>query len=376
MQAVKMMQAEVRQEEVSQVESDDLDQYMEPDFSPMSIAQRFRKLEELQTQRGGRPEEAEAAEGEEKIVGVENIDASADRFQKNNYELSSQTLKILRSQLLATDSPEEALDKILKVYADPALADEALDFLIETADADMLPVVRGAKERLNTLYEREVKAGRNIGEMSRQFSKEGLGSATSLRDMYRDITGTQREPLKLFEELTNKFRYNMLKPTILFLLHSLGSDLKSKGPSIPPGELKRLIDETRSLQGILGIFRFFQSRMRIIDRQFSSYHLMLPPKLDFEALSKMFIKILAERYVNPEKILQTAKFLGISEELAAQLIIYNQMREALKQIAPKYYRNLMHRDELLKAFITACENLEDKIEEEEEKEKGEEKEEK
>jgi len=379
MQSIKMIQSEAAQEEAAQVESDELDQYNEPDFSPMRIAQRFKKLEDLQTDRGGRPEEAEAPE-EVKIEKVENVDESADRFQKNNYELSSQTLKILRNRILATDTPQEALEKVfgpLGAYQDPALADEALDFLIETAvDPDVAAVVRAAKDQLNSSYQREIRAGRNIGEMARQFSKEGLGSPTSLRDMYRDITGNQREPLKLFEELTDKFRFTMLKPTILFLLHSLGNDLKSKGPSIPRPELKRLIDETRSLQGILGIFRFFQSRMRIIDRQFSSFNLLLPPRLDFESISKIFIKILAERYVNPEKILQTAKFLGISEELAAQLIIYNQMREALKQIAPRYFRNPMHRDELIKAFITACESLEDKLEEGEEKEKEEEEEKK
>jgi type III secretion protein W len=377
LQSVKMIQKEAAEEEAMQLDgSEDLDQYLDPDISPMTIAQRFRKLDELQTHRAGRPDETESAEEEEKILGVENIDASADRFQKNNYELSSQTLKILRAQIRATDTPEEALDKVLKIYSDPALADEALDFLIETADPELLPIMRAAKDRLNTLYGREVKAGRNIGEMARQFSKEGLGSPTSLRDMYRDLTGNPREPLKLFQELTDKFRYKLLKPTLLFLLHSLGSDLKSKGPSIPPGELKRLIDETRSLQGILGIFRYFQSRMSIINRQFSAYHLMLPSRLNFEELAKIFIRILAERFVNPEKILQTAKALGISEEVAAQLVIYNQMREALRQIAPKYYRNPAHRDELLKAFITACENLEDLLEEEEEEEEEKEKKEK
>jgi len=158
-----------------------------------------------------------------------------------------------------------------------------------------------------------------------------------------------------------------------FLLHSLGSDLKAKGSSIPRAELKRLIDETRSLQGILGIFRFFQSRMKLMQRQFASYGLVLPPRLDFEALARLFVKILAERYINGEKIMQTARLLGIEQEVAAQIIIYTQMRDAIRQIAPRYFRDLRHRDEQLKAYLEAVDKLEDTLEEEEEKEKEEKK---
>ena len=205
-----------------------------------------------------------------------------------------------------------------------------------------------------------------MGAQAREFAQQDLGSPTSLRDLYRDIILNQREPLKLFDELTERFRYPKLKTAITFMLHSLGSDLKSKGPSIPRGELKRLVDETRSMQGILGVFRFFQSRMKLIQRGFTSYGLMVPTRLDFESIARVFVKILAERFMNPEKILQVAKILGLAEEPAAQIVIFNQMLDALKQIAPKYFRDLRHRDELLKVFIDAIEKLEDQLEEEEE----------
>ncbi len=207
-----------------------------------------------------------------------------------------------------------------------------------------------------------------MGAQAREFAKGGLGTPTSLRELYRDLTGQAREPLKLFEELTEKFPYEKMKSAITFLLHSLGSDLKSKGPSIPRGELKRLIDETRSLQGILGVFRFFQSRMRLVARQFSSYNLLLPTRLNFEAIAKQFVKLLAERYINADKVLQSARLLGISEETAAQIIIYMQMRDAIKQISPRYYRNPQHVQELTKAILEALEKLEDLLEEEEEDE--------
>lgn len=359
--AVKRIQNQETHQLAQQVESrENLSQYLEVSvFRPLLDRQKFKELQALLKQA------PQKAVEEELILDVEPIDEAAARFEQRNYELSAQTLKILRSQISAQSTAEEILEKVLAMYSDPALADEALDFLIQTAAGQLAAEAREAKKRLNEARTREIRAGRNMGTQAREFAKEGLGSPTSLRDLYRDITGKPREPLVLFEELTQRFRYDKLKTVILFLLHSLGIDLKSKGPSIERGELTRLISETRSLQGILGVFRFFQSRMKLIQNEFSNKHLTPPPGVDFEVLAKLFVKLLAERFVNPDKILQTADPLGVRGQLMAQLIFYTQMRDALKQIAPRYYRTPRHQEELLKAFIDAIDKLEDLLEEQE-----------
>ena len=190
----------------------------------------------------------------------------------------------------------------------------------------------------------------------------------ALRENFRPEFLNRIDEIVLFHQLTEKFSYDKLRAVIHFLLHSLGSDLKSKGPSMPRVELKRLMDETRSLQGILGVFRFFQSRTALMHRLFTSFDLAFPTRLDFEALAKVFIKLLTERYVNPEKIIQSAKFLGIEEEIAAQIIVYTQMRDAIRQVAPKYFRDQRHREEQIKAYIDTLETLEDKLEEEQQEE--------
>ncbi len=359
--AVKRIQNQETHQLAQQVESqENLNQYLEVSvFRPLLDRQKFKELQALLKQA------PQKAVEEELILDVEPIDEAAARFEQRNYELSAQTLKILRSQISAQSTAEEILEKVLAMYSDPALADEALDFLIQTAAGQLAAEAREAKKRLNEARKREIRAGRNMGTQAREFAKEGLGSPTSLRDLYRDITGKPRDPLVLFEELTQRFRYDKLKTVILFLLHSLGVDLKSKGPSIERGELTRLISETRSLQGILGVFRFFQSRMKLIQNEFSNKHLTPPPGIDFEVLAKLFVKLLAERFVNPDKIFQTADPLGVRGQLMAQLIFYTQMRDALKQIAPRYYRTPRHHEELLKPFIDAIDKLEDQLEEQE-----------
>jgi len=339
------------------------------DTNLLALFRGFRTLDEIKKAQVTQ-QEAKELDTEKKIFTAKDVEDSANRYETNNYELRARSLLLLRSSITNRDSKEEALNKVLRMYPDHALADEALDFLSETSQGEVLKTVGLAKELLNQNYKREVLAGRNIATQAREFAKEGLGAPTSLRDLYRDITGTPRDPLQLFQELTEKFRYDKLATAIKFLLHSLGADLRAKGASIPRGELKRLMDETRSLQGIMGIFRFFQSRMRLMQRQFVSYNLVFPPRLNFEVLARLFARIIAERYISSDKVLQFSQALGLSEELAAQLIIFTQYRDAIRQVAPRYYRNPQHREDLQKALIEALEHLEDMIEEEAEEEKN------
>jgi len=338
------------------------------DTNLFALFRGFRTLEEIKKSQTEK-QETKKVLTEEKILTVEQIEDTANQYETNNYELRARSLLLLRSSISEKDSHEEALNKVLRMYPDHALADEALDFLIATSQGDLRKTIQLAKDLLNLNFKREVLAGRNIATQAREFSKEGLGAPTTLRDLYREITGNPRDPLQLFQELTDQFRYDKLATAIKFLLHALGADLRAKGSSISRGELKRLLDETRSLQGILGIFRFFQSRMRLMQRQFVSYNLVFPPRLNFEVLARLFAKILAERYISADKVIQFIHTIGLSEEAAAQLIIFTQYRDAIRQISPRYYRNPQHKEDLLKAIIEALENLEDTIEEEEEEEK-------
>lgn len=367
-ETIRQIQQEAATQNAKIVASEEsLGDLLEPSlFNPAILERNFR---ELGKHRERKDQKQEIQEPETpQILGLGEIEEAAQRREQNNHELNQKTLLILRSRILPTDTPEEVLEKVLATYPDPALADEALDFLLETAEPNIRPLVQAAKEQLLATREREVIAGRNMGVAARTFSKEGLGSPTSLRDLYRDITGNAREPIQLFAELTDKFAYNKLKPILLFLLHSLGADLKAKGSSIPHPELKRLIDEVRSLQGILGVFRFFQSRMPSIARQCLALGLPLDSRITFETLAKIFIRMLAERYMNTEKILQIAQAMGIEKETALQIILFTQMRDGLKQVSPRYFRTPKQQEDLQKLFLDTLEDLEEKLEEEEEEE--------
>ena len=336
-------------------------------FNPTVMARRFESLENKR-KRTMREEEAEKTEHKEETFKIERLEEITEQFSRKNPELQNRSLLLLRSLISQRDTKEEILRKVLEMYPDYSLADEALDFLLMTTEGALADEVRAAKEELNQLHGREVKAGKNIAEQAREFSKQGLGTPTGLRNLYREVTGNPRDANTLFEELTSKFNFEKMKTVIDFLLHSMGKDLKSKGPSIDRGELHRLLSESRKLQGILGIFRFFQSRMNLIMSAFGRQGIQLPIKMTFEMLAKQFMRAVQERYPSADKILQLAAQLGISAELLAQVIIFTQMRDGMRQIAPRLFKSDQHRQDLLNAFIDAIEELDERLEEENENE--------
>lgn len=338
-------------------------------FNPLAMKKKFETLNKKaekppEGQKTLKSEEEKAADAGESSA-VEEI---AEDYYQRNPELQKKTLTNLQQEMKPDDSHEQILEKLQKTYADKALADEAIDFLIETAETkeELKQKYIQAKETFNAQYGREIQAGRNIGAQARAFSEKGLGSPTALRDLYREITGNPRSPHKLFEELVEKFKFSDMKNIIDFILHSLGTDMKAKGPSISKGELQRLFGEARNMQAILGVFRFFFGRMKMIKRQFDRFDLSMPSRINFEALARLLMKLIEERYPTPDKILKQSFTLGIAEELAAQVIIYTQYRDAMRHISPKLFKSERHRQEVLMALMETLSDLEDELNEEDE----------
>ncbi|PJD97634.1 MAG: hypothetical protein CK425_03130 [Parachlamydia sp.] len=337
-----------------------------------SPAKTEKKTKTLAEQKGRVNKAGKSGEKSERLLPIQIIKDAAQQFQSRNPELKAQMLVLLREQIKPEDSKEEILRKILDFYPDVSLADEALEFLLETTEGELHQRIQEIKEQFNQENSREIAAGRNISAQARQASEAGLGEPTTLRDMYRDITGTPRDSTTLFQELSQRYPFKELKKVVSFLLHSLGADMKSKGPSIARGQLHRLITETRSLQSILGVYRFFNGRMNLMHTLFDKEGLDFPEQLTFEMMAKQFMSLAAERYPSAEKVLQRAVKLGIEDWILAKIIAFSQFRDAIREVAVhQIYKSIQHRDELLMAIIEALEDLEDELEDQEEKEEQE-----
>jgi type III secretion protein W len=333
-------------------------------FSRSVIHKNFDSLLN-RTNKKGEAKESKETEAKEKVIlevnAAENI---AEEFEEKNPELQAKTLLALRSNLSSKDSLNQLLQKVRDAYPDCSLADEALDFLIKTSDPELAKKLIEVKKQFNETHGKEITAGKNIAAQAREFSKADIGSPTALRDLYRDITQNPRPTAALFEELTESYAFDKLKTVLGFLFHSIGSDLKSKGPSIAKGELFNLLKEAKDLQALLSVYRFFRSRMQLITSSYEREGLLLPPRVTFESLSKLFVKFLLERYPSGDKVYQIGMQLGIEDEYIAEAIIFLQMRDAVRYVSPRLFKSEQHRQDILAVLIDTLKEIEDKEEEE------------
>lgn len=333
------------------------------------VRPKTEKTEKKIETRSEKVKQLQEALKEKRLLPIEQMKDEASKYEQKNPELKSQVLVLLREKIKPGDTEEEILQKLEEFYADPSLADEALEYLLDTTEGELHQTVQKAKDMLNENKGREITAGRNISEQARAAAEKGLGTPTSMRDMYRDMTGNPRDAQTLFGELSQKYAFKELTKVANFLFHSLGADMKSKGPSIPPGELSNLIAEVRTLQAIMGVYRFFKGRMDLMGKLFESGGLELPGGLTFEAMAKAFMNLAAERYPTADKVKSQARTLDIEDWILAKIIAFSQFRDSVRELAmSQIYRNLQHRDELFLAIIEALEDLEEELEEQEEEE--------
>jgi type III secretion protein W len=82
-----------------------------------------------------------------------------------------------------------------------------------------------------------------------------------------------------------------------------------KDSHIPKGEMSRIIDETKTLQAILQIYRHFKRNTSLAQNLFEMKGDALPPYINFETLSSTFVKLVEERYPSAEKALQIVSTL-------------------------------------------------------------------
>ena len=332
-QANQRLNAAQSYEIIQEAQADDFLTWSES-LNPVAVA--IRRFDTLESRLRRKPQEgAEKTKTETEDPGIaplEMLDQIAKQFEEKNPELHRQNLQLLRARIKPEDSVEDILKKLTESYPDHYLANEALDFLQATSTGELAEKIKNCKEKFNQIYQKEIRAGQNISGYTLNFSKQGLNSPTKLRE-----------------------------------------DMKSKGPSIERAELQRLLTETRSLQAILGVYRYFQSRMHLIGSSFARSGMIPSTRITFELLAKLFVKFLMERYPSADKILQLGMQMGLEDQLIAELIIFTQMRDAVRHVAPRLFKNESHRQEVLKVFMETLEELEEQLDEEDDDEEKEEK---
>ena len=146
MEAGQETQAELRAERQDSLKAFVADQkdLVNPFASRLQTTQKSIKASKSRVQKM-----LQTGEKAARLLPIELIKDMAGQFQQRNSELRSNVLVLLREYIKPDDSAEDILKKVLEFYPDVSLADEALEFLLETTDGDLRERVLEAKEQLN-----------------------------------------------------------------------------------------------------------------------------------------------------------------------------------------------------------------------------------
>ncbi|MBS0624246.1 MAG: hypothetical protein JSS62_06470 [Verrucomicrobia bacterium] len=339
------------------------------DFNSMAAARAQKRYERFRSLDARVPKE----EKEHQKIDVERIESTgsqkddsdlAEQFSRRNYELPANRLRDLKNSIPEHFQEQDILHTVTKAFPDPTLADEALEYLEQATTGELKDKISRARQMLNEEKLREITGGRNIDAVAKDYAARGFGASPSdLRDLYRDITGTERDHNALFFLLCQKFPYEKLKEIAQFLLKSMAYDMKSKGPSIPEPLLVRLMKELKDVQSILWVFLFFQERLSMVRNLYQRQQLPYPETLSFEMMAKSFMKLVQDRYPSSQKVrkeLDVALHPSVDEE---RIILLTQYRDAVRGLSPRMYQNIKHKQDLLLAIIDALTELEPEEEE-------------
>lgn len=360
------------------------------------------KSGKLKPPQKAKTEKAERAQ-ESVLVRKEDADSLADEFTRREgnrqFRLDRDALgKILYSigrQITSDSLPSDIIAYIRQNLTvgqeepDVSQIDKTFEFLLEVLkskiDSTKTPEIRAEFERMharileakNQHYEANrtnIDLARKLINVADALMENSERGAPETIAHVRDIVNNPQDLSSKFKYYKSKgYSFKEMKQEIDSILTFVGS--KFKQTDILPGEMSRLMDETRTLQAILQIFRHFKRSMPLVYTQFTRNSIPVGSQINYESLSTTFMKLVDERYPSAEKINQFASSLadqGLSDEhirTIMLIILLSIIRDAIREVAPnRVYRSLQHRDDLYLAIIEALEDLEDALEEMEEEE--------
>lgn len=162
----------------------------------------------------------------------------------------------LLRRLLARGNPSrEALDEALEgFHEDIAYQQAALDHLDRALAGSDDPGAKALREKVQAKLAENLRTMAPAIQAGLNVTAVALASASdrqevqALRDLYRETVLDHESLGKSWENIVARYGDGDLGAKISFLLKALGADLAARGPSIPPVELKAILDETQQLE--------------------------------------------------------------------------------------------------------------------------------
>lgn len=191
------------------------------------------------------------AEGSSQIETVKRIQEYLEQLP----DIDPRQLRDLYEEMReAGEKPSrEALQRRLGgFHEDITYQQAALEFMASELeksgdDPELLDVVRGTLVENERAFGPEIRAGLNVTGVALATGASS-GEVQDLREMYRNTVLKHESIRQSFQNIVERYGEEDLGERIGFLLTAMGEDLSARGPSIPPPELKIIMDDMHQLE--------------------------------------------------------------------------------------------------------------------------------
>ncbi len=263
------------------------------------------------------------------------------RAQKFFQEL----LEILQG---AAGANEEVDDKTLfdltkEHFDDPSYRYGALKFAEEALrgrNADPSQIRRLAEARDNYMASdrQNIQAGLNTMRVTPEFTRQGMGSPSTMADFYRERILGNEKPRDTFNAVMRQYGKERFEPTIQFLIKALGADLQASESSISPEKLRSLIEDIYQLEVLGNIKRFLDVAVTSTNK---SYQVEIPYD-SFDLLNEAF-NLIDSDWPDVGTLTNLLDRSGLSET-EARIYLMNNLAKYLRLIPLKFFKDPSSRD--------------------------------
>lgn len=295
----------------------------------------------------------------------EKIDAALEGFGKRNPSLKKEGLLKLSDDIRGK-SIDEILELVKAEYHNvPENVFQALEALMSIEDnPETHTTLSAALNEYEGVNRAAIERGVYVLDACRK--QEGV---EFIRDIYRNI---EQQPdriefirqaiAKIVENPSDSFIDKFFKISFVDIgteITKLNSPKKRnefRGELRP--QLEAIMVETKKLQDTKGVLMVFKNSMRRVNLGFKNS--IKPPQLTYINMAKEFMSVVAERYPSSDKVLQSSEKLGV-KSIEEKINVISIYRDTVREIAPRIYRSVQHRDEVFTAIIETLEDLEDQL---------------
>jgi type III secretion protein W len=221
----------------------------------------------------------------------------------------------------------------------------------EGEDQKLQATLQASAQHLMATRGPEIRAGLNVTEVALEFSEEGLGTAQHLRDFYRDTVLKYEGIKETFDCITRNFGINDFTGAVHYLIRAVGNDLHSKGPSVSPPELKRLLDDLYHLESLGNLYRDCADLIDKTNHEFQVSVTVSPHDL----LNKI-LALKEEKWLTETQVLKLIEDAGIGD-LEAKIYFLRGLKELLRLMPLKLFADDESRMNLVAKMQQALDTL-------------------